>query len=172
LEDELKKASSDSIVSIAALEAKVKSAEAHNAEVATASDKRLSDFEAELIRDLVGLQKLYIRNVQSIGGLSSPMPKGYPSGTGYNRWLSTEVAGLPEMFASVNKNSISIAVQGALIMASESVDLNTLQDITAVSGPDIFPIEQDVRRAAHAVSKKWWCSFSYNYVLGAIRMRL
>jgi hypothetical protein len=55
LEDELKKARSDSVVSIAALEAKVKSVEAHNVEVAAASDKQLSDFEAWLIRDLAGL---------------------------------------------------------------------------------------------------------------------
>jgi hypothetical protein len=46
LEDELKKARSDSAVSIAALEGKVKSVEAHNVEVAAASDKQLSDFEA------------------------------------------------------------------------------------------------------------------------------
>jgi hypothetical protein len=52
LEDELKKAHSDSAVSIAALEVQVKSAEGHSAEVATASDKRLSDFEAKLIRNL------------------------------------------------------------------------------------------------------------------------
>jgi hypothetical protein len=55
LEDELKKACSDSAVSIAALEAKVNSVEAHNVEVAAASDKQLSDFEAWLIRDLAGL---------------------------------------------------------------------------------------------------------------------
>jgi hypothetical protein len=55
LEDELKKARSDSAVSIAALEAKVNSVEAHNVEVAAASDKQLSDFEAWLIRDLAGL---------------------------------------------------------------------------------------------------------------------
>jgi SMC interacting uncharacterized protein involved in chromosome segregation len=63
LEDDLKKSRSDSAMSIAALEAKVKSAAPHSAEVAAASDKRLSDFDAELIRDLAGLRKLYIHNV-------------------------------------------------------------------------------------------------------------
>jgi SMC interacting uncharacterized protein involved in chromosome segregation len=63
LEDELKKAHSDSAVSIATLEAKVKSAEAHSSEVAAASDKHLSDFEAGLIKDLAGLQKLYVHNI-------------------------------------------------------------------------------------------------------------
>jgi hypothetical protein len=95
MEDELKKTCSDSTVSIAALKAKVKSAEAHNAEVAATGDKRLSDFEAELIRDLVGLRKLYIHNVQSIGGLCSPMPMGDPSVVNKIYWLSTEVGGLP-----------------------------------------------------------------------------
>jgi hypothetical protein len=99
LEDELKKAHSNSAASIAALKAKVKSAEAQSAEVAAVSDKRLSDFEAELIRDLVGLQKLYICNVQSIEGLCSLMPEGDPSVVDYIRWLSTKVGGLLEMFA-------------------------------------------------------------------------
>jgi hypothetical protein len=40
---------------IAALEATVKSAGAHSGEVATASDKCLSDFEAELTKDLTEL---------------------------------------------------------------------------------------------------------------------
>jgi hypothetical protein len=63
LEDELKKVRSDSTASIAAIEAKVKSAKDHNAKVAAASNKRLSNFEIELIRDLAGLQKSYVHNV-------------------------------------------------------------------------------------------------------------
>jgi hypothetical protein len=31
--------------------------------VAAASDKHLSDFEAGLIKDLAGLQKLYVHNI-------------------------------------------------------------------------------------------------------------
>jgi hypothetical protein len=118
LEDELKKARSDSVVSIAA------------------SDMRLSDFEAELIRDLAGLQKLYTHNIRS-----TPMSEGDPSVVDYIRWLSMEVGGLPEMFASVNKNFISAAVEGALVMDDESVELNTLQDAAAVSGADILLVE-------------------------------
>jgi hypothetical protein len=63
--------------------------------VAVASDKRLSDFEAELIRDLVGLRKLYSRNVQSFRGMCLLMSEGDPSAADYIRWLSTEVGGLP-----------------------------------------------------------------------------
>jgi hypothetical protein len=73
------------------------------------------------------------------------------------------------MFAGVNENFISVTVEGALIMASEYADLNALQDAAAVSEADIMPT--DVRRAVNMVSKKWWCSFGYNYVMGAIRMR-
>jgi hypothetical protein len=123
LEDELKKARSDSVMSIAA------------------SDMLLSDFEAELIRDLAGLQKLYTRNIRSIGDLCSPMSEGNPSVADYIRWLSMEVGGLPEMFASVNKNFISAAVEGALVIDGESVKLNALQDAAGVSGADILPVE-------------------------------
>jgi hypothetical protein len=83
------------------------------------------------------------------------MLEGNPSAVGYIHWLSMEVGGLPNFFASVNKNFISTTVEGALVMVGESIDLNTLQDAAAVSRPDIFPIDQDVRRAAHGVSKKW-----------------
>jgi hypothetical protein len=152
------------------LEAKVKSAEAHNAEVGAASDKRLSDFEAELIRDLAGLWKLYSHNIQSIRGMCLLMSEGDPSTADYIRWLSMEVGGLPEMFAGVNENFISVVVEGALIMARESANLNALQDVVAVSRADIMPV--DVRRAARVVTKKWWCSFGYNYMLGAIRTKL
>jgi hypothetical protein len=62
---------------------------------------------AELVRDLAGLQKLYIRNVQVIRGLCSPMPEVDPSAADYICWLSTEVAGLPKMFAGVNENFVS-----------------------------------------------------------------
>jgi hypothetical protein len=59
------------------------------------------------------------------------------------------------MFARVNKNFISTVVEGALVMVGESVDLNALHDTADVSGPDILPVERDVRKAARAVSKKW-----------------
>jgi hypothetical protein len=119
----------------------------------------LNDFEAELMGDLAELQKLYIHNVQSIGGLCSPMPKVDPSAKGYIRWISAKVAGIPEMFASVNENFISTAVERALVIAGKSVDLSALQDVTAVSGDNILTVERHVQRAARTMSKKWWCSF-------------
>jgi hypothetical protein len=82
-----------------------------------------------------------------------------------------EVAGIPEIFG-INENFISTAVEGGLVMAGQYVDLSALKDAATVSGADILPMEQVVRRAARAVSKKWWRSFSYDYVLAAIRMKL
>jgi hypothetical protein len=83
-----------------------------------------------------------------------------------------EVVGLPKMFAGVNENFISIVVEGALVMAEESVDLDALQDVAAERGTSIWPTGRDVQRDAHTVSKKWWCSFGYDYVLAAIRTKL
>jgi hypothetical protein len=56
-------------------------------------------------------------------------------------------------------------------MAGESDDLDAFQDVAAESRPGILPVDRDVWRAARAVSKKWWCSFGYNYVLDAIRTK-
>jgi hypothetical protein len=83
-----------------------------------------------------------------------------------------EVVDLPKVFAGVKENFISAAVEGALVMVGESIDLDALQEAVAVSGADILATERDVWSAACAVSKKWWCSFGYDYVLGAIRTKL
>jgi hypothetical protein len=110
LENDLKKTNIDSSARIAALEAIVKSVEAHSVEVAAAGNKRLSDFEAELSRDLAELWELYVQNIRSIGGLCLPMPEGDPSTVGYLHWLSVEVGGLPMVFAGVNENFVSIEI--------------------------------------------------------------
>jgi hypothetical protein len=76
------------------------------------------------------------------------------------------------MFGGVNENFVTVEVEGALIMAGSSIDLDALQDAAAVSGVDTLPAECDVCSAANAVSKKWWHSFGYDYVLDAIHTRL
>jgi hypothetical protein len=78
LENDHKKTNVDSAAHITTLEATVKSVEAHSTEVAAAGNKRLSDFEAELSRDVMELCELYVHNIHSIGGLCSPMPEGDP----------------------------------------------------------------------------------------------
>jgi hypothetical protein len=141
-------------------------------DVAAAGEKWLSNFEVELVIDLAGLRKLYVCNVQGIRGLCSSVPEVGSSAMDYIRWLSTEVAGVPKMFVGVNDNFISVAVEGALKMAGESVDPDTLRDAASESGVDILPMGRDVRRVVHAMSQKWWCSFGYNFVLAATHTKL
>jgi hypothetical protein len=87
-------------------------------------------------------------------------------------WFSMEVGGLPEVFTGINENVISAAVEGTLVMAGPFVNLGALQAATAVSEAGILPMDWDVRRAAHTVSRKWWRSFGYGHILSAIRAKL
>jgi hypothetical protein len=93
---------------------------------AAAGEKCLVDFEKELIKDMVDVRMLYEHNVQSIGGLCSPMPEGELSIADDIHWLTTEVTGLSEVFASVNENFVSAAVEDTLIMAGDFIDLAVL----------------------------------------------
>jgi hypothetical protein len=51
------------------------------------------------------------------------MPMGEPSAEDYLRWLSVEFTGLPDMFGGVNENFDTATIEGALVMAGDSVDL-------------------------------------------------
>jgi hypothetical protein len=144
LESGLEKVRVDAAENIAALEAKLKSAEVHSVDVAADGEKRLKGFERELVNGLEKLHALYVHNVQSIGGLCSPMAEGEPSATDYLRWLSIELTSLLQMFADVNENFISTAVEGTLVMARSSIDLGALQTVVVDSGADILLTEKDV----------------------------
>jgi hypothetical protein len=171
LESKLAKVRAAAAVDVAALETKIMSTEVHNVDVAAAGEKHLKDFESEHVEDLVGLCKLYIRNINHIRGLCSPMPEGVPSTMVYIRWLSTEVIGILETFVGVNENFISAMVEGTLVMAGDSVDVAALQIMAVDSGADILPAGWDVRKATRVVSMKWRRSFSYDYVLAAIQAK-
>jgi hypothetical protein len=93
-----------------------------------------------------------------------------PSAIDYLRWLSEEVSGLPEMFSGVNENFAAVAIEGALVMAEDSVDLDAIRDAATKSGVDVLPAGPDVWRVARTVSKKWR-SFGYDYVLSAIHAK-
>jgi hypothetical protein len=82
------------------------------------------------------------------------------------------VTGLLEVIVDVNKNFVSTAVKGTLMLVAGSVNLAVLQASAADSGANILPVEWDVRRVACAMLKKWWHSFGYNYVLATIQARL
>jgi hypothetical protein len=87
---------------------------------------------------------IILRNARNIRGLCSPMPKSEPSAEDYIRWLFTEVTGLSEVFADVNENFISVAVEGTLVMARDSIDLSALQTMATDSRVDILPSGRDV----------------------------
>jgi hypothetical protein len=82
LESELEKVRVDAAENIAALEAKLKSAELHSVDVAADGEKHLKGLERELINDLKKLHALYVHNVQSIRGLCSPMARPHTTFTG------------------------------------------------------------------------------------------
>jgi hypothetical protein len=108
---------------------------------AATGENRLVDFETELIKDLTDLHVAYERNIQSIGGLCSLTSQGEPSIDDYMHWPAAEVACLPEVFASVNENFVSAAIEGVLMMPGDSVDLAALQASAADSGADVLPVE-------------------------------
>jgi hypothetical protein len=168
MDSELARVRSSVAEDIAALESRIRFAEAHSVEVAAVGEKCLSNFDGELIEDLAGMRALYECNIQSMGGLCLPMPKSEPSAVDYICWLSAEVTGLPKVFDGVNESFISVAIEGTLVMAGDSIDLAALQTVAVDRGVDILPEEQDVRRAARVILRKWWRSFGYNYVLATI----
>jgi hypothetical protein len=133
------------------LEVKIRSTEAHSVDVIIADEKRLRDFDSEVIGDLAELRALYECNTQTIGGLCSPMPEGEPSTANYLHWLSIEISGPLDMFGGANENFVTHAVEGTLLMAKDSVDLDAVQSTAAESGADVLPAKRDVWRAARSV---------------------
>jgi hypothetical protein len=91
LDSELVTAKASTVEDITTLEAKVASIEACVVDDAVAGEKHLVDFEAELARDLADLPVTYERDIQSIGGLCSPI---CPSAANYVCWFVVEVASL------------------------------------------------------------------------------
>jgi hypothetical protein len=77
LESELAEARTSAAKDIDALESKVSSAEAHSVNVAAAGERRLAYFK-DIVHDLADMCMLYERNVQSIEGLCSSMPRDEP----------------------------------------------------------------------------------------------
>jgi hypothetical protein len=150
---------------------KVRSVIAHSIDVASSGEKHLWEFEGGLVRKLEELHRLYAGNIQIISGLCSPMPTEEPSVEDYLRWLSNEISGLLDMFSGVNENFATTAIEGALVMPSDSIDLDVVRGTTAEGGVDVLPVGSNVRSVTWAVSKKWWRPFGYNYVLSVIHAK-
>jgi chromosome segregation ATPase len=169
LQAELAQAHSDAEKRISDLEAKVASIEVRNIEIATEGEKSLRDFQGVLVRQLERVHDMYAKRVQSIEGLCLMMPAEDPSVEDYLNWLSEEVSGLPDVFSGVNENFATAAIEGALALVGDSIDLEAVWTTASEAGVDILPAALGVRKATRAVSKKWWQSFGYDYVLSAIR---
>jgi hypothetical protein len=151
LQAELARAHSDAEKRVAILEAKVRSAEAHNIDVVSAGEKHLREFEGGLVRKLEELHGLYAGNVWIIGGLCLPMPTEEPSVEDYLYWLSDEISDLLDLFSSVNENFATAAIEGALAMASDSIDLDVVQRAATEGGAYVLPTGSNVRRVTRAV---------------------
>jgi hypothetical protein len=85
------------------------------------------------------------------------------------RGISGLVAGLPDMFCGVNENFATAAIEGALVLAGDSVDLEAVRVGASEGGTVVLPAGSSVQKAVRAVSKKWWRSFGYDYILSVIR---
>jgi hypothetical protein len=171
LQAKLAKTHSDSRKRVAGLEVKVRSAEAHNIDVASGGEKHLREFECGLVRTLEELHGLYAGNIWIIGSLCSSMPTEEASVEDYLRWLSNEISSLPDKISSVNENFATAAMEGALATAGDSIDLDVVRGTATVGGADVLLAGSDVQRVTRAVSKKWWRPFGYNYVLSIIHAK-
>jgi hypothetical protein len=83
--------------------------EASAAKSSAASIKRFGDFCSNIIGDLAPLCEAYEHNINSLGGICSPIHSGAPSVEHYIRYLKSEV---DLVFAGVNENFVSVAVEG------------------------------------------------------------
>jgi hypothetical protein len=64
--------------------------------------------------------------------------------------LSTEISGVSDIFGGVNENIATAAVEGALAMAGDSVDLEVVQDVAVSSGAGILLAGRDVQRSVRS----------------------
>jgi hypothetical protein len=85
LESTLVEAKTIAAKDIAALEVRVISAKSRVLDEAATGEKRIVNFKMELVKDRVELSMVYEHNVQSIGGLCSPMREGVPTVVDYVR---------------------------------------------------------------------------------------
>jgi hypothetical protein len=168
LQDEMAQIRSDVDKRIGDLEVKAKFAETRVVEIAIEGDKNLNDFKSGLVWKLERLHEMYAEKVRTIGGLCSPMSVEEPSVEDYVNWLSEEVTGLIDMFCGVNENFATAAIEGALALASDSVDFEVMRVAASQGDADVLPARSGMRKAARAVWKKWWRSFGYDYVLSII----
>jgi hypothetical protein len=148
LQAELAQARYNAEKQISDLEVKVVSAEGRSVEIVAKGEKSLRDFQGALVRQLERVHYMYAERVQSIGGVCSMMLAEEPSVEDYVNWLSEEVSGLPDVFSDANENFAITAIEGALALASDSIDLEAVWTTASEASVDILPAASGVRKAA------------------------
>jgi hypothetical protein len=88
---------------------------------------------------------MYAERVERIGSLCLMMPAEEPSVEDYLNWLSKEVSGLPDVFSGLNENIATSAIEGALTLAGDSIDLEAMQTAASEAGAGILPTASGVQ---------------------------
>jgi uncharacterized membrane protein len=147
LQAELVQARTDAEKHISDLEVKVVSAKGRSIEIATDGEKSLRDFHGALVRQLERVHDMYAERVQSIGGLCLTMPAEEASIEDYVNWLSEEVYVLLDVFSGVNENFAIVAIEGALALAGDSIDLEAVHTTASKDGAYILPTASGAQKS-------------------------
>jgi hypothetical protein len=142
------------------------------AESSAASEKRFEDFCSKITRDLAPLpHEAYERNITILGVICLPIHSGAPSAEDYIRWLKSEVDFLPQVFASVDKFFVSMAVEWVLEMVKggNSIDLEALRRFAASCGTTILLSPRDVKKNVQTITRE---PFGYKAALTATKAKL
>jgi uncharacterized membrane protein len=90
---------------------------------------------------------MYAERVQSIGGLCLTMPAEEASIEDYVNWLSEEVYVLLDVFSGVNENFAIVAIEGALALAGDSIDLEAVHTTASKDGAYILPTASGAQKS-------------------------
>jgi hypothetical protein len=63
-------------------------------------------------------------------------------------WLFEEVSSLPDVFSGINENFATAAIEGALTLADDSIDLEAVRTGASKAGTDILPDASGVQKVA------------------------
>jgi hypothetical protein len=148
LEAKLTDTEASAAKSIAGLKVKLAETETSAAAGSAVAEKHFDDFCSKTVRDLAVLREACECSITSLGGICSPVPGTVPSAEDYIHWLKLEVDFLPQVFAGVNENFVSVAVEGVLEMVrgGSSIDLEALWRVTTRCGMAILPGTRDTKK--------------------------
>ena len=81
---------------------------------------------------------------------------------------------LPQVFAVVNENFMSVAVEGVLQMlrGETSVDLEALRWVGTSCERTVLLAPRDVKKVVRTIAKEWWRLFGYKAVVSVTETKL